>query len=509
MTTPGLEAGLFAPVPVVNVNGTDVASGAGGSSSLMVVDGVRVTWGRDDVLEQPTPATGRLVLFDRTRTWATDTDRRGQAVTIRWQGTLAGVTYSAVFFRGRIGSPVKVSLRTVLDPVTGEELRGSLVELPLQSILVDLGNYVPRGAYPVETMGARTDRVVAAAQAAGLLAGGGNVRTFWRDPNVEPVAAKDQPSLLTHLTDLFDSAGADNFTYKPDSDELRFTPRRNYRFSRSLARLTRTSDPTFARANKGAYIRTVAQDFTELSGQTEAGPGLYLDSAALEYEPASGVTTPARITRVAITHPTDTDSYNDRTVEIPVRHEPWSSTGLMPVDEKVNGVRTARADSIVAWNIWAEVSLSDTEELVRREGSRWVLQPLRYSSAKVGGFESLLQAQVLLAGYERNSLLFLQRSWLPQLGMRPIFGVMGGSIEYQDKSWELELELAPVTTILPQHSLTWEDLYSSDPTLELQWWDGVHPLGMHPSVTYEDLRFVGYPLSGAAPLESQRDEYQT
>jgi hypothetical protein len=506
--------GPFDPYPVLSVDGLDVASGpsdprADGTANagLMVVDGLSITWGRDDVLGQPVPATGTVSIFDPTRTWATTRDRRGREVQVRYYGLhpVTGAGFGDVIFRGRIGSPVRVSPKTVRHPDTGETIRGALVELPLQSREVDLGNIVPRSGFSAETLGARVDRLVALAQAYGLLALGANIRDYWKTPMVAAVAGKDQVSLLEHFSACFDSAGGDSWTYRPDADSIVYVPRRNYETVFSTAVLWR--ETTGPRANQGAFIRARDQAFG--AGDTQSALGLHLESGALEYDPADGVTSPARVTRVAISHPTENDNTTTRTVEMVVRREPWDPDGgSAALEDGRLGVRTARVDSVVANNSFADQALSDAEILVRREGSRWLLGSLRLDTRKVGGFESVEVGRLLLACYERNDVLFLQRSLLPSLGLRPVVGVMGGTVAYSDGGWQVDLTPAPITTALPQHSLTWEDLNTTDPALRLKAWDAPHPEGMDPTVTWEDLRYVGRGLDAITLPESTRDEYQ-
>jgi hypothetical protein len=479
--------GTFHPVPIVAVDGQDVASGTGGDG-LMVVDGLSVTWGRDDVLDQPEPATGKLTLFDASKTWATRADRRGSLVTIRYDGVDPTFGHqTAVFFRGRIGAPITVSPKTVVDPATGQTVRGSLVELPLQSILVDLGNDVPTAAFPAETMCARLDRLAALAATSGVCTGGVTMRPFWRDPGVAPVAAKDQDSVLDQLTAVYDSSGADRLTYIPNNDSMTFLVRRDYPLARGVAGLWWDgNDPDLARGSQGAYIRT--HSLTPVGGS--ASTPLYLDAATLEYDPSEGITTPPRFTRAAMAHPDSAASYETRNTEIKVQLE----DGTWP-DETVHGVRVAKYESLVAWNAFADVGLSDQAYFVRREGSRWVLAPLVLSTRRTGGFETANQGIVLLGGFERNSTFFLQRSWLPAYGIRPVFGVMGGTIAYSQGGWDLEFALAPITTTQKQHAITWEEIDDGSTTYELQWHDGDHTRGLHESVTYEDMAYCSTGLN--------------
>jgi hypothetical protein len=103
-----------------------------------------------------------------------------------------------------------------------------------------------------------------------------------------------------------------------------------------------------------------------------------------------------------------------------------------------------------------------------------------------GGFETLAQATLLLAGYETPAAVFLAGTWLPDLGIRPVFGVMGGTITYTDAAWTVEWNPAPIgVTGTPPPAVTWDDL---DPSLV--WDDAPNPNAFHDSVTYEDLAFV-------------------
>lgn len=481
---------MFDPLPVVTVNGVDLATGPAGNG-LVVLDGVTVTWGRENILDQPDPATGSLQVWDPTGTWATSQDRRGLSVTARYEGEyVPGSSASGVYFRGRIGSPITLSRETKVLP-DGREVTGTLVDLPLEGALVDLANRVPTVAWPAETLGARAVRVQADILATGQ---GGNagynppppvsavvVRDFWETPNVAPVAAANQVSLLDHLVALYDSSGADRMTYLPDTRVVAHLVRKEWpSTTRGTAGLFRYAAGTAgqARAGQGVFARSYAwlNTATGLSGAN-----LYLDGQALEYDPADGISQPVRITRAQVTHPDEANGYATRTTEKKVAG----------VDEAVSGVRTARLESLVAWNAWADVARDDVESMVRREGSQWVLQPVRLLTRKMGGFESLAQAQFLLQGAESDTVVFLERTWLPALGLRPLYGLQGGTIAYRDGGWDLSLSLAPVTTPSAQHAITWSEIDAGAGSgFEVQWWDDDHPNGMNESLTLDDLGHV-------------------
>lgn len=465
--------GAFTPLPVVAIDGSDIAAGPGPGGVVegqIVVDGLWVRWGRSAVLEQPDPATGQLQLFDSTKTWATDRDVDGLPVTLRWEGLADGVPSSGVFLRGRIGK-VTVKRHTVTNP-DGSRLRGSLVTMPLRSLVADGGNRVPTASWPAETLEARRARLAALVTSIATTV---TVRDYWKVPNVEPVAAVDQVSLLDHLVALYDSCGADRLTYLPNDQSLSFIPRRDYYTVRGLAGLFwNQAGQANNRAEKGAYIRSYA--LTPTGGAT--GLPNYLDAAALETDQDT-ISRVARVTRVLLDHPDEAAAYATRNVELTVPG----------VNEAVVGERTAQLSSQVAWNAYADVAASDFVSFVQKEGAAWQLPALTWRTRKSGGWEAARQGQTLLAGGETTTVMFLQRSWLPEYGIRPIFGVMGGVIGYRDGGWEIELELAPVVTTLWQHAITWEEIDDGSTAYEVQWHDDDHPQGMHETLTYDDLAY--------------------
>lgn len=472
-----VSAGTFAPIPVVTIAGQDLRPDPGGvDAGLVVIDDVSITWGREDVLDQPTPATGRLRVLDLTNRWATATDRRGQLVTLRWEGVSGGAALSGVYFRGRIGAPVTVAAREVVHPVSGEVVWASVVDLPLQSILVDLANRIPTVAWPQETLGARADRVQAEAVAAGALTSV-IVRDYWRAVNVAPVAAADQVSILDHLVALYDSSGADRMTYVPGLQRTENLLRRDL-LGRGLVGLSWDPPGTgAARDGQGVYARSYS--ITAAGGVTPS-VAMYVDAAALEFDLADGVVQPSLVTLVQVTHKDDTASYAQRT----------TTQAVTGTNEAVTGRRTASLESLVVTPVFADVARGDLESIVRREGSAWRLPPVRYSTRKLGGFERTAQAQLLLLGAETNSMIFLERSLLPTLGIRPLFGIMGATIRYAKNGWDIDLNLHPVTLGLPTHAITWEEIDDGSAGYTVEWHDGDHPKGMHESLTLDDMAFI-------------------
>jgi hypothetical protein len=92
------------------------------------------------------------------------------------------------------------------------------------------------------------------------------------------------------------------------------------------------------------------------------------------------------------------------------------------------------------------------------------------------------------------SPLFLQRSWFPRLGIRPIVGIIGGVIRYAGGGWQVDIDVLPISTTVAQHAIAWDEIDDGSATYTLEWHDDTHPRGLHESLTYEDIGFVGMGL---------------
>lgn len=469
--------GAFNPVPVVAIGGVDVASGTIGGVTLpglMVVDGVSITWGRSDIYDQPDPATGQLVLFDPSGVWAVGADRRGQAVTLSYQGTAAGLPIRKVYFRGRVGSPIRFEPKTV--QVAGKKIRGALVYIPLISVLVDYANRAVVADWPEEFVGDRRARLNTLWSGSGITI---TTRPYWDQPKIAPVATKDQGSLYQAVVDLFDSTGADRLTYLPDSQSLTYIPRRDYPNTRGHGALwwDAVSSGT-ARAGKGVYVRATGG---EPANGTYAVYS-YLDAGYLEDSDRGSLTTPEKITRVVVAHPTNSQA------GFPQQVITQLVTGT---SEGIDAMRELRHESQITYDNFATTAASDLAYMVAREGSAWKLGNLHWSTRRTGGFEDSAQAALLLAGGEVQDLFFLQGSDLPRLfGMTPVYGVMGQTIAYSRGGWDIDLQLSPLALGALHHAISWSEIDDGSAAYEVQWWDDDNPRGMHESLTYEDLGSV-------------------
>jgi hypothetical protein len=92
-------------------------------------------------------------------------------------------------------------------------------------------------------------------------------------------------------------------------------------------------------------------------------------------------------------------------------------------------------------NEWASVA--------SRELRAWSIGVLRLDTNLTGGFETADHAHVLLAGRERPDYFFLRNgSELVANGVRPYFGVMGGTVRYSRGKWVVDSRPADIGTTI-------------------------------------------------------------
>jgi hypothetical protein len=459
------------PAAFLAVDGVDVARStpAGVPTELLALDGLELTWGRGEALDQQEPATAHVELFDPSRLWHRSRDWIGVLVTLRWEVTVAGVPTVRTFFRGRI-SRINPRLQTLAG------VRGTRVDLELTSIVTDLANVVPAVGWPYEDLSVRRGRLSTAAVAAGVT-GGVGTRTDWDLKAASVVAHADQQSIWAHIVLLFDGL-TDWLSYRAHTDAITAVGSRDYRTFRSLGRLVR-DDVSAAtdRAGQGVYARARA---------VNSGGGLYLDARELDYPDDAGLVRDqtSAITRIRLTGVKDVSTGELHTLE----------RVMAGANEAVHGIRTLDVDSGLSLPANATTELTRWETQARAVVNAWQLEPITIRLSATGGLEELDQALYLMAAHEYNALFFLQGSELPLMGVPPLIGIMGGALRHTAGHWELELTPHPVTLAARQHAITWEEIDDGTPANRVECWDSPHPNGLHPSLTCEDLAWVGYGL---------------
>ena len=443
--------------PTLTVDGQLIA-GDDVTAELAAVEALRLTWGRSSLLEAPTPATAAVTLLDRSpgAGFARRTDLRGRPVTLGWStGTAAGIN-----FRGRI---------TDLDARPRHRSGGFLASLSTSSVEVDAANVTAAGtSWLAETFSQRLLRL-RGLRPSWLFTGGitmptrGDVGlTDVADPSKDfgdYIAAAavlgDGDDLLSLLRSYLTSVYPVPLVYDPQVDALTYAPPRRHTLNNVAGgALTAALVPSPARG--GRYVTAPL-----------AQVGIDLDAGLLPYDGSLTQPMESAPTRVEVTY---VDGGQDTVVTVPVGD---------PADEDRLGRRVLAVDSIHTQPEKA-VQLAVQWARLAAEASVPTLEPITYDSARAGGFDSDTHAAVLLAGRETGAEVFLGRSWLPALGVRPQVGVIGGVLTYAGGEWSLQLTTAPVATTTTADPLRFR--YAATPAVRMR--------DIDRSVTGADLAFV-------------------
>lgn len=467
--------------PYINVG--DVINGeippGPSSASLVAVDGFSITWGRGTVLEAPAPSTAQVRILDRQTGYpfASRTDLVGLPLLLGYKPTAPTLTYN---FRGRI---------TDAD-VEPHPLGGFVVTLQATSIELDLGNVtVGKGlsGWPAESATVRLGRLTSAMSGLGLL------RSV--NPAVLPTAldagidradpTKDLPDytvapvnaggvdMLTLFRELYASTSALPMVYNPDLSQLTFAPRRIFGFNPLGNAFSAQLVATAARGGKYAI---------------EALGGIGLDGGASLLGPGQLVMPlDSKVTRVEVTYlnAAASTAYSQAT----------AATSVAGASEATSGRRTLSVSTIQTSTSIAQQLAYNYADLAASEGAGRRLDNLSYrSELNGGGFDSAAVADALLSGYERGTTIFLQRSWLPRLGARPMTSIVGGKITYSGGQWSLELTPSRVSVSAPWAAASIPSYFARST---------VKAANLDASVTFADAAFVdvggGYTTSTQPP----------
>jgi hypothetical protein len=472
--------GQIVPTPTVEIDGVAVPAAVtvtgGRYDGVVALDGFAVDWGTQTLLEQPGPASATLSLLDFTLTWAVQRPGRllGLLVVLRHAHPeyRSGQTWS--FFRGRI-SGVTVTPTRVAPPGGGRAVHAMRIDLTASSIELDQANKRPTvPTWPAESFATR------AARLDGYTDGPVLIRPYWRTAPAAAVADAPAANIYDHLRQLYTSCGGDRLIYSPQARAYQWLARRHLD-ARSLGQLVRAFSG--ARGGEGVYATSVTLPAT---GYDTTSSRAYLDSGAVGYQSGLSKNQDAAVTRVAVDY-LDPGTAAKATV----------SLAAAGIDEVAVGERALTFDSAHNATSWAQQCAAELLGMATGEAAEWELDTLRVDTAITGGFERDQQVDVLLRGHSTNHLFFLQRSWLPSAGFRPLVSVIGGRISYSGGHWQVEARVASVTTEPKQHAITWEEIDDGTPDNTVEWHDDPHPNGMHDTLTLDDLGYIGLGLGAA------------
>jgi hypothetical protein len=436
-----------------------------GDPSPYAIEELRLTWGRSGVLETPTPATVALTLRDRSP--AAEFARQsliGRLIVLGWSCSDGS---SGINFRGRITD-------AAARPLSGAVAGGGFdVAIAASSLEVDLANYtVAEGTvWPEETFDARRIRI------AGLLRPGSFIGGVLLPDRFDlglpagavpgsdleglPAAQIDVGgrSALELLRELYASTSPLPMVYDPAADRLTYAARR--RFTYSPVGLTISAMLRPSADHGGRFIAT------SLTGR-------HLDARRTAYAGALSQQLDSLITHIEV-------QYLDKTAGYASRTYPAGAEGMDAL-EQLHGRRNLSVSSIHADRANAgQLAAVLYSSIASHEARVPRLEPVGYSSRREP-FTDAAHAAWLLSGHEQSDVAFLGGSWLPQLGQRPLVGILGATVTYTPGVWAVDFAPAPVV-IDPSPFTSWAPVTVAASAID----DTVTLADIDPSVTVGDL----------------------
>lgn len=439
------SAGLFAaadppapgtvlPTPTVTLDGTAVAGvltadqlAAAPLPDLILVDRLRLDWGRSDLARQPEPSRLTFSVLDTTP------DLRHARRASGWLNApvVAGWTLpgeSATNFRGLVDEP-ELQARTIRR-ADGTRRRCALLSFAAVGLDAQLANYrkPPNSpAWGSATVNHTVDgrRGLIAGMLAGLL--GVTVYPGWSARGVVPLDPSESDA-ATLLRDLHTGAAAPPgyaLTYDPAANAMAWCPRRNlsasFPFTAAL-----TADGT--RGGR-IHVHTRALAYSGLPNT----PALGIDAGTLIHTAERVTVNPAGgLTRIEVLY----DHPNPDFREIRSRDVAGTTTAR----------NTLALTSQLYSTSWVDDQADGWADMAGREMRAWTAGGLRLETRRTGGFETVEHARSLLRAVESPDYWFIQRSILTRLGVRPYFGVIGGVLEYARGHWSVDMIPADVGT---------------------------------------------------------------
>lgn len=399
-------------VPTLQVAELTVATGlvAGGRPALVAVNSLSLSWGRGTVLEQTTPARARVTVLDTSpgRVFACRRDLIGQVMRLGWSAPGSTGTN----FRGRI---TDMTMDRYESP-DGSRV-GIAVTLDASSIEVDAANYLQQAAgalWPAESFTARLARIVSHLPV-GLVTAA-EVHPGWATYTAAQIDVFDV-DLLSLLRRLFDST-ARPLIYDPGADKFTYGLRRFIAAGAAGGDVLHSAMLALAGGKWAATCSPVG--------------GSWLDARRFGYDGSIVADVASRLTRVQVGYLDVAAGYASATSEVQLATSPG---------EETTGRRALTVDTMHANAAGAADCAAEWASLALSEAALPRLEPVTFATARTP-FADAAEVALLLAGVESSTWRFLRRSWLPEVGVPPLVGIIGGTIGYAAGQWTVQAQLA-------------------------------------------------------------------
>lgn len=470
------------PQPKALIDGSWInCAGENAGTQVTALAGVAIRWGRDNVFEHARPATAQLRLFDPTGnggTWATKVRTRsvlGRTSSLYYFDGDLGRDYR--FFHGTIAG-VAADRATILHPKTRQRVHGWMITLTVTSREAEAANVTAKknDVWPPETAINRAIRIN------DYQLPHTGIQSVFFEPNKTDwtMWGPDDPSgatMIEHLGTFYQSMGT-SFSYWPDENVIRYTGR--YAINSGgivLATLPDDGGPRQVVIRPSYSFNWYNGDITSWSTHM---PGN-------QCTPESGI----EVAR--------SDGINRVQLDWRDRHQTpaWGDWSTLKPDPMPSGqqIRLFRATSWLDDGIYLDPTVDRYHDIATNEASIPPHPPITWHTRANGGFHKWTDARHLLHAGEWPHFTFLSGSWYSQWldAQAPVFGRIGGTIDWDGEHWTIGSTLQWVNLIglAPSVNLTWQDLEA----MGIEW--GPPPPDwtpnqrfLHPSITWDDLKHV-------------------
>lgn len=414
------------------------------ATARTLVNTLRITWGRDDILAQPDPITVEFDVFDPEGYWPRRIGKResiGHGVTVSWNmppDTSHADAPNGVF-QIFAGFTTHMRARPHRAWTTEGYRDGWIVTITAADRTSTLANV----AYsfvdlPADTMLNRAIRLRNDAAGSGI-------RQFYfdatyADAGVAPTRLED--TTARDFAGQFYTSTGDQFAYNPNRNVVNRVPDH----ASTLAAVLYLDD------NKTAHVGTWAMK--DLSGQESEH-----DKAQYGTGPLDG----CEISSVI-------EASTEQSTELNRIVVKWKNrpANYQTINTWANKPNTNPPHRTISFSSWMDDGLN-IDPMVNKVGYRtWDDRagphhpPVRYETAYTGGFINVGLAMHLTLPFESVSQAYLSGSpWFAALGIPPVVSFIGGTIEYAGGDWKIETNLARVRSfeeISTKTDKPWKDV---------------------------------------------------
>lgn len=452
------------PKPYITLNGAELDLSLS-EGAPVVLEGLRITWGRSNPLEGVDPATLSLKIWDRDGSWI-----RGQAllgleiiVGVRFVDS-QGIARDFKNFRGRV-------TYSYVDSYTRETATGTdygyMINVEASDKLTEVANrFMAQQSWPNEYYGARRDRFQAALSGVVNGIGGAYVSTQLL---FSPKYFSDQVSVLDLITEHL-AAGVEWVNYDPDTNRIEATGRVSYEGGDA-----QWTGLRFAQVDDGSGkygLETDVSDFYAPFPRNHYN----VDAGSLTEKSGIKRTIESSITEIRYEHSTN---------DIGTKATYVLGTGL---PQSIYGVRSYNITTSNRNNVDI---FADNYRKAAVAMQTWQPPEVEWDTRRPDrGFQHFVQVRGFISGRAWPDPFFLSRNEYNSFPSRvPIYRVIGGTMTYSKNAagvsgWVVTPQFGPVEFPGSFTPLKWNTINPSTSPV-IKWSD------LDATATWNDINLTG------------------